>query len=151
MLRMLSPSTGSESLRPRHVFLPCESDAKSYRCDIFHQCTSVICYSVNIARAYTSAGPLSLKQNGVFHMSYHIGLHQSAHCALIPLAATFRSAVGLIGYTVLHRFDCQYAAEAVRSATRVPTKLDWMRMMRLAKFPGGPQRTRMALSGAGRA
>ena len=48
--------------------------------------------------------------------------------------ATFRSAVGLIGYIVLDRPDCRYAAKAVRSATRQPMKLDWMRMMRLAKF-----------------
>ena len=48
-------------------------------------------------------------------------------------AATFRSAVGLIGYIVLDRPDCQYAAKAVRSATGERTKLDWMRM-RLAKF-----------------
>ena len=61
-----------------------------------------------------------------------------ARDALEPLdafqAATFRSAVGLVGYTVLERPDCQYAAKAVRSATREPTKLDWTRMMRLAKF-----------------
>ena len=49
-------------------------------------------------------------------------------------AATFRFAVGLIGYIVLDRPECQYAAKTVRSATRDPTKLDWMRMMRLAKF-----------------
>ena len=49
-------------------------------------------------------------------------------------AATFRSAVGLIGYIFLDRPDCQYAAKAVRSATTEPAKLDWMRMMRLAKF-----------------
>ena len=49
-------------------------------------------------------------------------------------AATFRSAVGLIGYIVLDRPDCQYAAKTVRSATREPTNLDWMRMMCLAKF-----------------
>ena len=30
--------------------------------------------------------------------------------------------------------ECQYAAKTVRSATREPTSLDWMRMMRLAKF-----------------
>ena len=58
--------------------------------------------------------------------------------ALEPLdtihAATFRSAVGLIGYIVPDRLDCQHAAKAVRSATRDPTKLDWMRMMRLAKI-----------------
>ena len=49
-------------------------------------------------------------------------------------AATFLSAVGLVGYIVLDRPECQYAAKTVRSATREPTKLDWMRMMRLAKF-----------------
>ena len=54
-------------------------------------------------------------------------------------AATFRSAVGLIGYIVLDRPECQYAAKTVRSAAREPTKLDWMWMMRLAKFPGVPQ------------
>ena len=59
-----------------------------------------------------------------------------ARDALEPLdtfqAATFRSAVGLIGYIVLDRPDCQYAAKALRSATREPTKRDWMRMLRLA-------------------
>ena len=50
------------------------------------------------------------------------------------LAATFRSDVGLIGYIVLDRPECQYAAKTVRSVTREPTNLDWMRMMRLAKF-----------------
>ena len=49
-------------------------------------------------------------------------------------AATFRSAVGLIGYIFLDRPECQYAAKTVRSATQEPTKLNWMRMMRLAKF-----------------
>ena len=49
-------------------------------------------------------------------------------------AVTFRSAVGLIGDIVLDRPDCQYAAKTVRSATGEPAKLDWMRMMRLAKF-----------------
>ena len=49
-------------------------------------------------------------------------------------AATFRSAVGLIGYIVLDRPECQYAVKTVRSATREPTNLGWMRMMRLAKF-----------------
>ena len=49
-------------------------------------------------------------------------------------AAIFRSAVGLIGYIVLDRPECQYATKTVRSATREPTNLDWMRMMRLAKF-----------------
>ena len=51
------------------VLTPCESDVKSYGCDIFHLCTSVIRYSVSSALAYTFAGPLSLKQNGVF--TYH--------------------------------------------------------------------------------
>ena len=33
-------------------------------------------------------------------------------------AATFRSAVGLTGYIVLDRPECQHAAKTVRSATR---------------------------------
>ena len=49
-------------------------------------------------------------------------------------AATFRSAAGLIGYIVLDRPDCQSAAKAVKSATQEPTKLGWMRMLRLAMF-----------------
>ena len=49
-------------------------------------------------------------------------------------AATFRSAVGLIGYIVLDRPKCQYAAKTVRSANGEPANLEWMRMMRLAKF-----------------
>ena len=61
-----------------------------------------------------------------------------ARDALEPLdifqAATFRSAVVLIGYIVLDRPGCQYAGKAVRSATREPSKFDWMRMLRLAKF-----------------
>ena len=48
---------------------------------------------------------------------------------------TFRSAVGLIGYNVLDRPDCQYAAEAVRSASREPSKLDWMRMRSSSWWP----------------
>ena len=54
------------------------------RCDIFHLCTIVICYSVNIARAYTSAGPLSLKAKRCFQICHHIQLHRFAHCALNP-------------------------------------------------------------------
>ena len=61
-----------------------------------------------------------------------------ARDALEPLdtfqAATFRSAVGLIRYIVLGRPDRQKTAKAVRSATREPTKLDWTRVLRLAKF-----------------
>ena len=49
-------------------------------------------------------------------------------------AATFRSAVGLIGYIILDTPECQYAAKTVRSANRESTNLDWMRMMRLTKF-----------------
>ena len=62
MLRVLSPSTGSESLKLRQVFsvklAPRLTGVTSFTC--------VICYSVSTALAYTSAGPLSLKQNGVF-------------------------------------------------------------------------------------
>ena len=46
-------------------FVSCESDAKSYGCDIFHLCTGVICCSVNIARACTSAGPFLLSSKTV--------------------------------------------------------------------------------------
>ena len=53
-------------------------------CDIFHLYTGVNCYGVNIARACTSAEPLSLKAKQCFHISHHIGLHRSAHCALNP-------------------------------------------------------------------
>ena len=71
------------------VFLtPCESDAKSYGCDIFHPRTRVIWYRVSTALAYTFAGPLSLKQNGFFHISHYIGLHRLAHCALTPPEST---------------------------------------------------------------
>ena len=76
-----------------------------------------------------------------------------ARDALEPLdtfqAATFRSAVGLIGYIVLDRPDCQYAA--VRSATTEPTKLDWMRMMCLAKFLVGYNEFEWLYLRAGRA
>ena len=48
--------------------------------------------------------------------------------------AVYRTAVGMIGYTVLDRPDCQFAAKTVMSSTREPRKLDWMRHMRLAKF-----------------
>ena len=52
-------------------------------CDIFHLFTSVICYCASIALAYTPAGPLSLKQNGVFTLVISIWLHRSAHTAHI--------------------------------------------------------------------
>ena len=71
-----------QSIEEFFFVISCDSDAKSYGCDIFHLCTSVICYSVSTAFAYTSAGPLSLKQNGVFYISHYIMLHRSAHCAL---------------------------------------------------------------------
>ena len=52
-----------------------------------------------------------------------------ARDALEPLdtfqAATLRSGVGFIGYTVLDRPDCQYATR----------ELDWMRMLCLTRFP----------------
>ena len=46
----------------------------------------------------------------------------------------FRLAVGLIRCILLDRPHNQNAAKAARSAMTEPTKLDWMRMMRLAKF-----------------
>ena len=64
MLRMLSPSTGSESLRPRHAAPPAKATPTAAG-------VTSICYCVNIARAYTSAGPLSPKQNGVFTSVSH--------------------------------------------------------------------------------
>ena len=36
------------------------------KCDIFHFCSGVMCCHVSTALAYTFAGPLGLKQNGVF-------------------------------------------------------------------------------------
>ena len=48
--------------------------------------------------------------------------------ALEPLEA-FQAAI------FLDRPDCQYAVKAARSATTEPTMLDWMRVMRRAKFP----------------
>ena len=66
MLRMLSPSTGSESFRRRHVFVPCGSDAWNCGRDTFTCALRVMCCCVIFASAYTSAGPLSLVHNGVF-------------------------------------------------------------------------------------
>ena len=63
----------------------CESDAKGLGCDIFHSRTRVICHCGSTALAYTSAGPLGLKQNGVFTLARP---HRSAHCALNPKAKT---------------------------------------------------------------
>ena len=67
MLRMLSLSTGSESLRPRHVLLvSCESDAKSYGCATFTCALCVLCCCDISASACISAGPLSLQPNSVY-------------------------------------------------------------------------------------
>ena len=49
-------------------------------------------------------------------------------------AVTYRSAVGMVGYIVLDRPDCQFAAKEVMSKTQEPRKLDWMRLLRLGKF-----------------
>ena len=71
---------------PRNVFFsffdPAKSDAKSYGCDIFHLCTSVMCHCVT-ALAHTSTGPLSLKQNGVFT---HVITSGCTDCTLRTLA-----------------------------------------------------------------
>ena len=45
--------------------------------------TCVMCYCVIIAPAYTSAGPWSLKQNGVTRQSSH-RVAPTVHCALTP-------------------------------------------------------------------
>ena len=49
-------------------------------------------------------------------------------CDALEALEAFQAAI------VLDRPDRQYAVKAARSATTEPTKLDWMRMMRLAKF-----------------
>ena len=49
-------------------------------------------------------------------------------CDALEALEAFQAAI------VSDRPDCQYAVKAARSATTEPTKLDWMRMMRLAKF-----------------
>ena len=79
----------SQRIAPHHTHNQSEFCPSALNeCDIFHLCTSVICYSVNIARAYTSARPLSLKANRCFYICHHIGFHRSAHCALIPQMAS---------------------------------------------------------------
>ena len=55
-------------------------DARSAYCDTFHSCTRFICYCVSSALAYTSAGPLSLKQNCVFTFVTTSG-HTDSHTA----------------------------------------------------------------------
>ena len=78
MLRMLSLSTGSESLRPRHVLLRYLAKATT-RVTVghLHLCTCVICCCVSTALAYTSAGPLESQAKRCF-------LHLSSGCALTP-------------------------------------------------------------------
>ena len=68
MLRMLSPSTCSESLRFRHVFVPCDSDAKSHGCETFTCALQVMCVFPSV---YISAGPL-------IHICHHIGTAEEA-------------------------------------------------------------------------
>ena len=58
--------------------------------------------------------------------------------ALEPLdtfqAAVYRTAVGMIGYIVLDRHDCQFEAKTVMRSTCELRKFGWMRLLRLAKF-----------------
>ena len=72
--------------RKRRNFIEVLSSGRSYEigCDIFQLCTGVFCYSDNIARACTSAGPLSLKAKLCFHIGHHVGFHGLVHCALNP-------------------------------------------------------------------
>ena len=49
-------------------------------------------------------------------------------------AGTYKTAVGMIGYIVLDRPECQYSAKEVMSMVRGPRKLDWMRLVRMTKF-----------------
>ena len=63
-------------------------------------------------------------------------------------AATFRSAVGLIGYIVLDRPDCQCGESGEECCRRAyESRLDAHDAS--GQVPRGTQRTRMALSGAG--
>ena len=81
----------------------CESDAKSYGCDIF-LCTCVMCYCVITASAYTFAGPLSLKQNGVYTLVITSG------CADCPL----RTLPTLIADLSYFSFHCSTTSGFVR-------------------------------------
>ena len=84
MLRMLSPSTGSESLRPPHVFSPAKVTPRvlgvtSFTCALWcHLSSCQHCTCVHFRRALESHA------KRCFHISHHIGLHRSAHCALTP-------------------------------------------------------------------
>ena len=63
------------------------------KCDTFHSRTRVVCYRVSTAVAYTFAGPLSLKQNGVFtyHTTSGCTAWHTAHSPHIGSGAGYRS------------------------------------------------------------
>ena len=81
---MRSASTGSESLRPRHVFSPAKvtprvTGVTYFTCALWchlSPCQHRTC--VLFRRALESHA------KRCFHISHHIGLHLSAHCALTP-------------------------------------------------------------------
>ena len=65
---------------------PCESDANSYGCDIFHLCHLLPCQHctcVHFRRALES------QAKRCFHISHNIGLHRLAHCELTFTAKNF--------------------------------------------------------------
>ena len=84
MLRMLTPSKGSESLRPPHVFSPAKvtpsvTGVTPFTCALWchlSPCQHRAC--VHFRRALESHA------KRFFHISHNIGLHRSAHCALTP-------------------------------------------------------------------
>ena len=80
MLRMLSPSTGSESLRPRHVFF---AEVTPSVTGVKHSSVHfVTCVSVSSLHLRTR--PQGPQAKRCFYISHHIGLQRSAHCALTP-------------------------------------------------------------------
>ena len=80
-------------------------------CDIFHLCTSVICYCVSTALACTSAGRVSLKAKRCFHISHHIGLHRSAHCALTPTLVAEQVTAHFVNSRFAARANCTAAQD----------------------------------------
>ena len=64
---------------------------------------------------------------------HHRSCHPHVPCSQARQSYGEFDPSGRITIHFLDRPDCQYAAKAVRSATGESTKLDWMRMVRLAK------------------
>ena len=78
--------------RPKMLDIMVGTEQEDNCCEIFHSYTRVICYRTSTAHAYTSAGPLSLKQKGVFTFvitSGHTNQH-TAHSTHIGSGAGYR-------------------------------------------------------------